>query len=112
MTPELQEEIQNVSLAELGIILMDSVDGAIERRDMDGINEAYQSIGQEIIRRIPDTTKIRPMMDFHYKKWSDLQDKGTNGSRTEVWNLRMAFFEFRAMMAGFVESAPKEEVVD
>lgn len=102
------EEVQNASLAELGVILMDSVDGAIERGDYEGINEAYQGIGQEIVRRVPDPVKIRHLMDFHYKKWSDLQAKGTS-SRQEETELQNSFYEFRAMMTGFVESAPNGE---
>ena len=103
------EEIQNASLAELGVILIDSVDQAVADEEYEEIEAAYQSIGQEIIRRIPDTTKIRPMMDFHYKKWADLQVKGTNGSRSQETELNNSYLEFRAMMAGFVEAASKDE---
>ena len=106
------EEIQHASLAELGVILLDSVDEAVAGGEYEEIEEAYVYIGQEIIRRVPDAAKIRHMMDFHYKKWADLQAQGTNGSRSQETELNNSYLQLRAMMTGFVESAPKDETED
>lgn len=103
-----QSEIRTATLAELGIILTDTIDGAIERREVEAINEAYSGIGQEVLRRVtPD--KIRSLMDFHYNKWVDLQSKGTNGSYLQKTELLNSYYELKAMMAAFVEASPKDE---
>ncbi len=107
-----QHEIETASLASLGVILLDSVDAATEAGEYEEIEAAYKTIGQEVIRRVPDATKLRHLMDFHYKKWSDLQVQGTNNELPKETALNNSYLEFRAMMTGFVEANSTEEVFD
>lgn len=100
------EELNTASLAQLGIILMDTVDNETANGDFEALNEAYRTIGKEVVRRVergratPLSTEktLRHLMDFHYKKWADLQEKGENGK-----DLNDAFYELKALMTGFTE---------
>lgn len=102
-----QEELNEASLAQLGAILLDTVDGAIERGEVEEIEEAYRSMGQEILRRVPDPAKLEVLMDFHYDKWKKEQKKPTT-SRQDEMDACNAFYEFRVLMTGFTECHHEE----
>lgn len=104
-TEEL-EEIRAASLAELGIILMDKLDQVLADQAPEDIDDAYQTIGREVVRRVPDATKLESLMDFHYDKWK----KNSKAIGLSVQERSNAFYEFKAMMTGFTEVHNDKEV--
>lgn len=104
---EVQDEIQNASLANLGVILMDTVDSLIADGSPEDIEEAYGTIGREVIRRCPDVVKLEHLLDFHYNKFKQTQKEWFKGNASFDQS-NDAFYEFKAMMTGFQEAYSKD----
>lgn len=103
-TEEL-EEIKAASLKDLGVILMDKLDGILADRPPEDINDAYGVIGSEVIRRVDsDADKLEVLLDFHYDKWKRLSKRDSHNRDDS----RNAFYEFKALMAGFTKIHSEE----
>lgn len=101
----VQEALQTSSLENLGVLLLDGVDQAIQDGEPENIETIYQEIGQEVLRRVPDPVKLEAMLDFHYNKFKkSVVNREENGG---------PYYEFKAVMAGFNEfySAEHEDNV-
>ena len=87
------ENIEQASLAQIGLYFLDIYDESIRDDDnMDMVEAAAEIVTAEIVRRV-GVGKIRHLMDFHYKAWADAEE-----------NERMErFYEFKAMTVAFDE---------
>lgn len=103
-TEEL-EEIRTTSLAGLGVILMDKLDQVLADQAPEDIDDAYKTIGCEVVRRSLNAAKLESLMDFHYDKWK----KNLKAADLPSQERLDAFYEFKAMMAGFTEIHSDEE---
>lgn len=104
---EVLDEIKNASLANLGVILMDTVDSLTSEGLPEDIEEAYGVIGREVIRRCPDVEKLEHLLDYHYNKFKQLQKEWSKGNASFDQS-NDAFYEFKAMMTGFQEAYNKD----
>lgn len=67
------QTVENESLADLGVFLLDAQAEAEEQQDMNVAENAAELVAKEIGRRV-GVDKIRPIMDYHYKVWADEKD--------------------------------------
>jgi protein tyrosine/serine phosphatase len=93
----MSRPLQDFSLVALGARLLDVYDESVRQDDnLEILEECANEIADEIKARVPDASKRRALMDYHYKAWADtMPDTAASLER---------YFELRAMMTAHESS--------